>query len=146
MFGCLAKWALKLSEFNIAYHLKPSQKAQVLANFQVECTNMSGEHEETSLEHPVEPLIDKMIWVLHVDGASNTGGSRAGLILANPDRVMAECALCFLFKATNNQAEYETLITGLRTSRKLGVSSLRVFIDSQLVASQVSGEFDAQDP
>ena len=52
-------------------------------------------------------------YTLHVDGASNEQGSGAGLVLKNPKGVVAEYALRFSFKASNNQAEYEALIVGL---------------------------------
>lgn len=56
--------------------------------------------------------------------------SGVGLILTNPDGVVAEYVLHFPFKATNNQSEYEALLAGLRLSHELEVESLRVFIDS----------------
>ncbi|EHA8591853.1 putative Integrase, catalytic core [Cocos nucifera] len=36
--GRIAKWAIELTEFDINYRLRPSIKAQILANFVVECT------------------------------------------------------------------------------------------------------------
>lgn len=45
------------------------------------------------------------------------------------------------FKATNNQLEYNALITGLRPAKGLGAASLRAYCDSQLVPSQVKGEY-----
>lgn len=57
-----------------------------------------------------------------------------------------EYALRFLFKATNNQAEYEALLAGMKLARKLGVKRLRAFTDSQLVSGQIIGEFEARDP
>ena len=65
-----------------------------------------------------------------MDGASNAKESGASLILANSDKVVAECTLRFLFKAINNQTKYEVLLAGLKVPQKLGMSSLRVFTDS----------------
>lgn len=48
-------------------------------------------------------------------------------------------ALVLNFKATNNEAEYEALITGLRLAKSLGVASPYVYCDSQLVVNQVKG-------
>ena len=124
-------------------------KAQVLADFLVECAGLGKEPEEGPPVQPMEVGTDEPgedAWILHVDGASNSGGSGAGLILANGDGVVAECALRFQFPATNNQAEYEALLAGLRVSRELGVTNLKAFSDSQLVAGQVSGEYVAHDP
>lgn len=53
-------------------------------------------------EPPVEqPHVDS-VWILHVDGTTNSQGSRVGMILANSEGEVAKYALCFLFKATNN--------------------------------------------
>ena len=41
-----------------------------------------------------------------------------------------EYAIRIGFKATNNEAEYEALLTGLRVVEKLGVESLDAYSDS----------------
>ncbi len=46
-----------------------------------------------------------------------------------------------LGEATNNVAEYEALIAGLELALERGLTELEVFVDSQLVASQVKGEW-----
>ncbi|GAU30847.1 hypothetical protein TSUD_365550 [Trifolium subterraneum] len=46
----------------------------------------------------------------------------------------------------NNQAEYEALIAGMRLAKEMEVADLRAKSDSQLVISQVSGEFQVKDP
>ena len=60
------------------------------------------------------------IWVLHVDGASNLQGSGAGLVLITPEANTLEVAVKFLFKASNNELEYEAIIAGLRIAADLG--------------------------
>ena len=60
--------------------------------------------------------------------------------------VAAEYALRFSFKTSNNQAEYEALIVGLRIAKDLKVKKLRAFSDSLLVVRQMKGEFEAKDP
>ena len=54
-------------------------------------------------------------------------------------------ALRFTFRASNNEAEYEALLAGLRLGKELQVDSLLIFSDSKLVVSQISGEFQARD-
>jgi ribonuclease HI len=46
------------------------------------------------------------------------------------------------FPATNNIAEYEGLINGLRLAKDLGIRQLLIRGDSQLVAKQVQKEYD----
>ncbi|MCI78488.1 gag-pol polyprotein, partial [Trifolium medium] len=75
------------------------------------------------------------------DGASNLRGSGAGVVLEGPDGVLIEQSLKFEFRASNNQAEYEALIAGIRLAIEMGLKELRAKSDSQLVTSQVAGEF-----
>ena len=54
-------------------------------------------------------------------------------------------ALQFTFKVSNNEAEYEALLAGLRIAKELQVDLLLIFSDSKLVVSQISREFQARD-
>ena len=49
------------------------------------------------------------------------------------------------FLASNNKAEYEVLLIGLRSAIRLGVDHLQIFCDSQLVVNHISGEYLARD-
>ena len=59
-----------------------------------------------------------------MDGSSNSSGSGAGIILTGSDGDVAEYALWFEFLATNNEAEYEALIVGLRLTKDMRVKHL----------------------
>ncbi|GFZ19945.1 hypothetical protein Acr_28g0006500 [Actinidia rufa] len=56
-----------------------------------------------------------------------------------------EYAIRMDFQATNNEAEYEALLAGLRVATELEAQSLEVFSDSQLVVNQVQGDYLAKD-
>ncbi|KAM2745383.1 hypothetical protein PS2_021122 [Malus domestica] len=56
-----------------------------------------------------------------------------------------EYALRFKFKVSNNEAEYEAFIAGLRLTKHLGVKRIDIFSDFQLVVNQVTNNFDAKD-
>jgi len=56
---------------------------------------------------------------------------------------VGEHALKFLFKASNNEVEYEALQAGMDLYYALGAEHLCAFSDSQLVVSQVTGEYEA---
>ena len=51
-----------------------------------------------------------------------------------------------MFRCTNNAAEYEALLHGLRMAKEMNLSRVRCFGDSDLVAQQVSGTWDSKDP
>ena len=56
-----------------------------------------------------------------------------------------EKSLRFGFLATNNEAEYETLLAGMEMISKLKGKVVEVFSDLRLVVRQVNGEFGARD-
>nr|GEV75258.1 reverse transcriptase domain-containing protein [Tanacetum cinerariifolium] len=110
--GRLQKWSIELGEYAIHYRPRVSVKRQILANFIVERPEKDSPDTlmETEEEIP-EP------WILFTDGSFCTDGSRAGLILTKAEGMEFTYALRFRFDATNNEAEYEALIAGLRTAK-----------------------------
>ncbi|XP_071917197.1 uncharacterized protein [Coffea arabica] len=69
---------------------------------------------------PSEEVRPEELWVLFVDGVSSKEGSGAGLLLTSPTGEELTYALRFDFPASNNEAEYETLLTGLRVAHQMG--------------------------
>ena len=49
------------------------------------------------------------------------------------------------FLTTNNEAEYEGILTGLRLGKALGAKNLLVQNDSKLVIGQIRGEYEAKE-
>ena len=84
--------------------------------------------------------------MLSVDGSSNQQGIGARKILEGPTGVLIEQALRFAFKASNNQDEYEALITGMLLAKEMGAQSLLAKSDSRLVTGYVTGQYQAKDP
>ncbi|XP_012833283.1 PREDICTED: uncharacterized protein LOC105954151 [Erythranthe guttata] len=84
-------------------------------------------------------------WTLHVDGSSTIGGSGAGIFIQSPEGDTMEYALKLEFPASNNEAEYESLVAGLKLSQAAGARSLLIYSDSQLVVNQVMGMYEAKD-
>ncbi|GKD37271.1 reverse transcriptase domain-containing protein [Tanacetum coccineum] len=82
---------------------------------------------------------------MFTDGSSCVDGCGAGVILTDPEGVEFTYALRFQFETTNNEAEYEALIAGLRIAEKMGVKNLEVNVDSKLVANQVNGTYIAKE-
>lgn len=98
----------------------------------IECTIPEGELEESDLARE-DP---KSQYVIHVDGSSNTNGSRVGLILTSPKRDIIQYALLFEFSSINDKVEYEALIVSLKISKELGVQHLKACSDSQLLIAR----------
>nr|GEY48403.1 reverse transcriptase domain-containing protein [Tanacetum cinerariifolium] len=86
------------------------------------------------------------IWKLYIDGESSFDGLGAGLMLIIHEGREYTYALCFEFETTNNEAEYEALLSGLRIAREMEIKSLAIFTDSQLMANKIKGIFEARQP
>ncbi|GJR33731.1 reverse transcriptase domain-containing protein [Tanacetum coccineum] len=85
-------------------------------------------------------------WILFTDRSLCIDGSRAGLIITNLDGLEFTYALRFMFDATNNEAEYEALIAGLRIAEQMGINNLQANVDLRLMANQVNGIYIAKEP
>jgi len=86
-------------------------------------------------------------WRLFTDGAArgNPGPAGAGAVLVSPDGQHERLGK-FLGVQTNNVAEYEGLLLGLRHARALGVMSLEILADSELMIRQLNGEYRVKAP
>ena len=65
--------------------------------------------------------------------------------MVSPEKITIEKFLWLGFSATNNEAEYETLLVGMAVVQKIGGKAVEVFSDSRLVVGQVKGELEAKD-
>ncbi|GJZ19497.1 reverse transcriptase domain-containing protein [Tanacetum coccineum] len=117
--GKLTKYLVELGAYNIAYEPRNAMKGQL----------------------PNKDDVER--WTLFTDGASNSKGSRAGLVLISHSGVEFMYALRLNFVSTNNEAEYEALLVGLRMARKIKVQNIDVKVDSKLVESQINGSYVA---
>ena len=69
-------------------------------------------------------------WKVYVDGAANQRGSGVWLVLVSLEKITIEKSLRLGFSATNNEAEYETLLMGMVMVQKMGGKMVEVFSDS----------------
>ena len=83
---------------------------------------------------------------MYFDGSVMASSSGARVVLISPDRSSLRYAICLHFSASNNTAEYNALINGLRIAIKLGAMWLYVRGDSELVADQVMKESSYKSP
>ncbi|XP_048622631.1 uncharacterized protein LOC125591812 [Brassica napus] len=132
--GRLAKWAIELSEYDVEYRPITCAKSQVLADFLVEMP--TGDMTNT------EP---DSTWILHVDGSSSKQGSGIGIRLTSPTGEVLEQSFRLEFHASNNEVEYEARVAGLRLAHGLKIRNIHAYCDSQLVANQYIGEYEARD-
>jgi hypothetical protein len=72
-------------------------------------------------------------WTLHFDGSKTKEGARLGCVLIDPEKNKTLIACILEFDCTNNIADYEALIQGLRKDIDMGVKDLKVCGDSKII-------------
>src|SRR5918993_1784354 len=70
----------------------------------------------------------------------------AGIVLTSPIGDTVQYVLQIMYMDSNNAAEYEALLHGLRMAVSMGIQRLEVCGDSNIAISQINGDFDAKDP
>ena len=91
------------------------------------------------------PLPDSNYWQMHFDGSKLKDGLGAGVVLTSPKKDQLKYVLQIHFSASNNVAEYEALVHGLKVAKEVGTRRIQCFGDSDLVVQQVSGNWDTLD-
>ena len=64
----------------------------------------------------------------------------------SPTGDSVQYVLQIMYMDSNNAAEYEALLHGLRMAVSMGIQRLEVRGDSNLAISEINGDFDAKDP
>ncbi|XP_073290537.1 uncharacterized protein [Primulina huaijiensis] len=126
--GRLIKWVTELSEYDIKFEPRTAIKAQALADFLAEIVQVSEEEQ----------------WKIFVDGSSCRTGSGVGIVIISPWGEETKVAVRLNIRASNNEAEYEALLVGLRAARSMGVTRAVLYSDSQLVIQQSKGKFEVK--
>ncbi|CAL2237952.1 unnamed protein product [Prunus armeniaca] len=134
--GRLVKWVIELGEFDIQSRPMPVEKGQAVADFISELTPTvppkpaSPDADTGELERQITERLDSSIpvWILHVD-----------------DEAKVEYALRFNFRTSNNEAEYEALLVGLRLAKGMSPKQISIHSDTQLIVNQITADFAAMD-
>ena len=126
----IAKWAAKLSVYHITFEPRTAIKSQVLADFIIDWTGPIRQS-----NGPAEK-----VWTIHCDGAWCHAGAGAAAVITSPTGVKHRYTARLSFalesdRCTDNVAEYEAVILGLRKLRALGVTTFIIKTVSKVVAS-----------
>jgi ribonuclease HI len=132
--GRVSLWGIELSPRDITYEKRKAINSQILPNFIVEWME---------LQNTGPPDLSRT-WTMNFDGSKRLEGAGAGVVLISPEGDKLKYILRMTFpNASNNEAEYEALIHGLKMAKACGATRLKIFGDSQLVAQQVMNKCDA---
>ena len=95
----------------------------------------------TEKEHEVKGPIAWMVWT---DGSSNQCARGVGVILRTRKEDVIEYVLCLQFSKTNNEAEYEVVLTGLDLAKAVGALSIVIHNDSQVIVEHINVDYEAK--
>ena len=84
-------------------------------------------------------------WTIQTDGSSVQKRGGVGVVITIPDGEVLKYKVQLKFSATNNETEYEGILTGLRLGKALGAKNLLVQNDSKLVIRKIKGEYEAKE-
>ncbi|GJX48843.1 reverse transcriptase domain-containing protein [Tanacetum coccineum] len=139
----VAKWAIELGEHNIVFQERGDKTPK---DFLIE---VPLEDNERKAEEKADMKLMKTKlsceWKLFTDGDASSNGSGAGPILIDPEGKEYTYALRFGFKITNNEEEYKALLAGLQISQEMEITSLAIFVDSQLLVNQIKASPQTDD-
>ncbi|XP_012468983.2 uncharacterized protein LOC105787083 [Gossypium raimondii] len=152
--GRMARWQILLSEFDIVYVSQKAMKGSTIADFLA--SRALENYEPLNFDFPNESLIYVAateensqvghIWKLNFDGALNAVGNGIGAVLVSPNGDHYPFTWKLDFDCTNNIAEYEACIMGIRAAIEREIKVLEVYGDSALVIYQLKGEWETRDP
>ncbi|XP_073284858.1 uncharacterized protein [Primulina huaijiensis] len=127
--GRMIKWAVELGEYDIEYKPRVAIKAQALSDF---LSEMAQPDEEE-------------VWRVFVDGAFSLAGCGAGVVIVSPIGERIKLAVRIDSRVTNNEAEYEAVLAGIRAAQEIGVSRAKTFVDwgIEQIPREDNGEADA---
>ena len=123
---------IELSEFDIQYQPRTAIMAQALANFVAQFT--AKEDEDSRLA----------TWMIWINGLSNQQAKGAGILLQSPEGDTIECAIYFQFPTTNNEAEYEAVLSSLNLAKAARTRSVVIHCDLQVVIKHINGDYEAK--
>ena len=134
--GRIVEWALELSSFGLKFESTSTIKSRALAEFIVEWTSTPDEEiQETALPGNE-----------YFDGAFSLQGAGAGVLLVAPTGEHLKYLIQIHFPremSTDNTAEYEGLLAGLKIAADLEIRKLIIKGDSQLVIKQVNKDYQS---
>ena len=141
--GRLARWQMLLSEFDILYVSQKAVKGSAIADFLA--SRASEDYEPLNFDFPDEDVMTIYVeeddevkkWSLYFDGAVNALGRGIGAVLISPGGIYYPLTSKLEFLCTNNMAEYEACVMGLRAAIERKIKALKVYGDSALVLSLI---------
>jgi len=131
MSGRIGKWILALSKLDLRYESAKAVKGQNMADFVTQHCGTVG-------------ALEIVPWMLFFDGSACDRGAGIDIVLISPRGKKYEFSLPIDTTSTNNQAEYQAFIKGLKLLKEVHADAAEIFGDSMLVINQLAGIYECQ--
>lgn len=84
---------------------------------------------------------------IFTDGGArgNPGPAGIGVVIKSDGKTVKGYGK-YIGEATNNQAEYQALISALESAKEMGATEIQLFMDSELIVKQIKGEYKVKHP
>jgi hypothetical protein len=126
--GRVSLWGIELSPMDITYQKRKAIQSQILPDFTTEWLELQS----------TGPPDLSSVWTMYFDSSKRIQGTGAGVVLISPQGDKLKYVLRMSFpKASNNEAEYEALLHGMKMAKACGATRLKIFRDSNLVVQQL---------
>jgi len=109
--GRISKWAVELGALEINFKPRTTIKSHALVDFLAEWLENQIPAPQNIPEH----------LVMYFDGSFKIDGGSTRVLFICPKGEQLKYVFQILFKISNNEAEYETLLHGLRLAVSLGI-------------------------
>jgi ribonuclease HI len=87
-----------------------------------------------------------LVWKMIFNGSSSRVSVGFGVVFISPSKETISLSYKIEFQATNNVAEYEALVLGLRVAKDMNIEDLTVFGDVDLIIHQVKNQYQDKHP
>jgi ribonuclease HI len=123
-------------EYDLKYEPLKAKRGHVVADLLV----------DHSMEVQTEVYVmEEGTWTLFFDGSVCNQGCGIGFLVISPYGEKYEFSTRLEFECTNNQAEYEALLSRVELMIDMGARAVKIFGDSKLMVQQVNGESQCWD-
>ncbi|XP_058221013.1 uncharacterized protein LOC131331161 [Rhododendron vialii] len=151
--GKIAKWAVILQQFAIAYVFQKAVNGQALADFLA--AHPIPDNSPLAIDLPDEEVMQVEVqkaWEMYFDGATRSpngqkqediknNNSGIGVVFVTPNNAIIPYSFALTKGCSNNEAEYEAVIAVLELALQIPIEELLVCGDSELVIKQLCGEY-----